>query len=233
MCAGSPCAQTALWYHISDTNPGFGATPKSAWSLDCNSLKNLTIRHSVTYIPNSARAAVLWAWRSQLLWWRLAADLYCCSLVKVRIPDSVTSIGDASLCHCASLLNLSMSNCATCIPVWPFFACTSLQTLMVPNTVTHIGGQRCPKSMAHQRPTSRANGLIDIDLVKCRRRVDIDIPGYWNNLRMNVIRWTNLSGLGRRSLPVIDLCHWQGVQGRNRNLSNQIWTSWWACDIAW
>ena len=56
----------------------------------------------------------------------------------VRIPDSVTSIGDSAFAWCKALTNIEIPNSVTSIGDWAFGGCSSLEEINL-NSVTSIG----------------------------------------------------------------------------------------------
>lgn len=61
-------------------------------------------------------------------------------VVSVQIPDSVTSIGEATFYSCTSLSNVDIPNSVTTIGDAAFSGCTSLSSVNIPNSVTALGG---------------------------------------------------------------------------------------------
>ena len=68
-----------------------------------------------------------------------SAFLFWKSLTEVKIPDSVTSIGDSAFCGCASLTNIEIPNSVTSIGKYTFSHCKSLTNIEIPDSVTSIG----------------------------------------------------------------------------------------------
>ncbi|MBR5688476.1 MAG: leucine-rich repeat domain-containing protein [Prevotella sp.] len=61
------------------------------------------------------------------------------SCKSVKIPESVTHIGDWAFVGCASLQSIDIPNSVTHICNRAFQKCISLQSLNIPNSVTNIG----------------------------------------------------------------------------------------------
>lgn len=68
-----------------------------------------------------------------------SAFYYCCSLLNITIPNSVTSIGNYAFYYCHSLSNIVIPNTVTSIGTGAFGYCYSLSNITIPNTVTSIG----------------------------------------------------------------------------------------------
>jgi len=65
----------------------------------------------------------------------------CDSLVRVKIPDTVTHIGKCAFGFCVSLRYILLSRNLERIGECAFWNCSSLQALFLPQTVTHIGNE--------------------------------------------------------------------------------------------
>jgi hypothetical protein len=64
----------------------------------------------------------------------------CEHLIKVEIPNSVTSIGQSAFYNCRNLKNFTIPNSVTTIGLSAFQSCRSLTSITIPNSVTYIGG---------------------------------------------------------------------------------------------
>ena len=62
-----------------------------------------------------------------------------CKFTSVRIPNSVTSMGDATFCKCNSLTSITIASSVTSIGNHAFWACSGLTSITIPNSVTSIG----------------------------------------------------------------------------------------------
>lgn len=63
----------------------------------------------------------------------------CLNLKSIKIPHSVTLIGDCAFEGCKSLLRVEMPNCLTSIGDWAFSGCKSLTRIEIPDGVISIG----------------------------------------------------------------------------------------------
>ena len=64
----------------------------------------------------------------------------CSSLTSITIPDSVTSIGDRTFNGCSSLTSITIPNSVTSIGDCTFSACSSLMSITLSDSMTSIGG---------------------------------------------------------------------------------------------
>ena len=65
----------------------------------------------------------------------------CSGLTSMTIPNSVTSIGNGAFSGCFGLTELTIPNSVTSIGEGTFSGCTSLTSLTIPNSVTSIGSE--------------------------------------------------------------------------------------------
>ena len=67
------------------------------------------------------------------------AFYYCSGLTSVAIPNSVTSIGHCAFYYCSGLTSVTIGNSVTAIGAYAFRDCTGLTSITIPNSVTSIG----------------------------------------------------------------------------------------------
>ena len=67
------------------------------------------------------------------------AFFLCLSLTDIKIPDSVTEIGDCAFGNCSKLTNVEISDSVTTIGTSAFGFCRSLTSIEIPDGVTEIG----------------------------------------------------------------------------------------------
>ncbi|MBQ9070933.1 MAG: leucine-rich repeat domain-containing protein [Clostridia bacterium] len=63
----------------------------------------------------------------------------CTSLTSVTLGNSVTSIGDGAFAYCTSLTSIIIPDSVTSIGNSAFESCTSLTSIIIPDSVTSIG----------------------------------------------------------------------------------------------
>ena len=64
----------------------------------------------------------------------------CASLIKITLPEQITTIGVWALKGCKNLKKIAIPNAVTEIGVYAFNGCTSLTSVTIGNSVTTIGG---------------------------------------------------------------------------------------------
>ena len=64
----------------------------------------------------------------------------CVSLVKITLPEQITSIGNSAFNGCNNLKNIDIPDSVTSIGDYAFRGCSSLTSVTIPDSVTTIGG---------------------------------------------------------------------------------------------
>ncbi len=64
----------------------------------------------------------------------------CVSLVKITLPEQITTIGTSAFNSCTNLKKITIPDSVTSIEGCAFSGCTSLTSVTIPNSVTSIGG---------------------------------------------------------------------------------------------
>jgi len=67
-----------------------------------------------------------------------SAFKYCLGLNSITIPNSVTIIGRSAFYHCTSLRTISLSSSLTTIKASAFYECANLTSITIPKSVTSI-----------------------------------------------------------------------------------------------
>ena len=86
---------------------------------------DLTIPSEVTYSGISYRVTSI----DGRVFSRTDADFIACKLTSVKIPNSVTSIGDGAFYHCVSITSVEIPNSVTSIGDNAFIGCTGVNTI--------------------------------------------------------------------------------------------------------
>lgn len=79
------------------------------------------------------------------------------NLSEVKIPDSVTKIGNDAFCGCTNLASITIPDSVTEIGSGAFSGCTSLASVTIPDSVTDIGRAAfagCPKLVDIKMPSN-------------------------------------------------------------------------------
>ena len=102
----------------------------------------------------------------------------CIKLVNIKIPASVTSIGDSAFWSCTSLTTIEIPASVTSIGVSAFGHCTNLTNIEIPESVTSIGDHAfadCTSLTTIEIPKS----VTSIDYAtfsRCTNLTNIEIP---------------------------------------------------------
>ena len=79
------------------------------------------------------------------------------NLIKILLPENLTSIGDEAFFECSSLTSITIPNSVTSIGSLAFYNCDALTSITIPNSVTSIGNSafaRCDALTSITIPTS-------------------------------------------------------------------------------
>ncbi len=102
----------------------------------------------------------------------------CIKLVSIKIPASVTSIGDSAFYGCTSLTTIEIPASVTSIGKAAFAECTSLTTIEIPESVTSIGKaafEKCTSLTTIKIPES-VTSIGDYAFQYCTNLTNIEIP---------------------------------------------------------
>ena len=102
----------------------------------------------------------------------------CIKLVNIKIPASVTSIGDSAFWSCTSLTTIEIPASVTSIGKAAFAECTSLTTIEIPESVTSIGKaafEKCTSLTTIKIPES-VTSIGDYAFQYCTNLTNIEIP---------------------------------------------------------
>ncbi len=62
-------------------------------------------------------------------------------ITSIRLPNSITCIGDRAFCDCGKLISIEMSNGIKSIGDEAFRGCSSLRSIVIPNSISNISGR--------------------------------------------------------------------------------------------
>lgn len=103
---------------------------------------------------------------------------YCVSLTSIEIPNSVTSIGDGVFQNCSILTSITIPNSVTSIGNGAFYKCTSLKSINIPNSITSIGAatfKECTALTTINIPDS-VTSIDTVAFYGCTALATINIP---------------------------------------------------------
>ena len=102
----------------------------------------------------------------------------CKSLTSITIPNSVTSIGSSAFYYCSSLKSITIGNNVTSIGRSAFYYCTSLTSITIPNSVTSISEyafSSCTSLSSISIPNS-VTSISEYAFSSCSSLTSITIP---------------------------------------------------------
>ena len=100
----------------------------------------------------------------------------CISLVSIEIPDGVIFVGGETFIECTALKNVNIPEGNTKTP--GFYSCTSLETVILPSTITHIDNWEF-YNCASLKSLILPDGVIEIGMGafrECTKLESINIP---------------------------------------------------------
>ena len=135
----------------------------------------------------------------------------CSSLTSITIPNSVTSIGSSAFSWCKSLTSITIPNSVTSIGISAFYSCDALKSITIPNSVTSIGISAFYACDALKSITI-PNSITSIEssvFYSCTRLTSITIPNSVTSIGEHAFRWceslTSITCLGSTPPEASDL----------------------------
>ena len=87
------------------------------------------------YVPTSLKEVIIT--NAKIIW--NSAFSGCTGIISIKLPNSLTSIGQQAFEGCSSLTSIELSNSVTSIGYEAFEGCSSLTSIEIPNSVINIG----------------------------------------------------------------------------------------------
>ena len=162
---------------------GSGMTSVNAYAFYyCYSLQTITLTNGITSIGNFAfytcRSLAQALLPASLTTWGTYSFGYCYSLTLASIPQGITTVSAVSFYYCFSLSEIHLHNSITRI-YDSAFSYSNLQSIIIPNAVTNIGGNAFQNCLA-LKAVRMSSGLIALDGLAafngCYSLASIEIP---------------------------------------------------------
>src|SRR5665647_1790802 len=113
---------------------------------------------------------------------------FCCSgLTTIKLPNSITSIGDYAFGACSRLTTITLPNSVTSIGFSAFGYCRGLTSITLPNSVTSIGSNAfddCSGLTSITLPNSIAS-IGNFTFSGCRGLTTISLPNSVTSIGSN------------------------------------------------
>lgn len=106
------------------------------------------------------------------------AFAYCDSLVSITIPNGVKSIGNWAFAYCNSLTSITIPNGVTSIGAWMFYSCDSLTSVVIPYGVTSLGKacfSKC-RALSSVAIPSSVTTIETMAFYNCKSLSSISVP---------------------------------------------------------
>ena len=122
-------------------------------------------------------------------------------ILSIKLPSSITSIGQYALSNCENLLKIDIPSSVTEIQTWAFKSCYMLDTLLIPSSVTKIEASAfygCSGLVSVSLPPN-IKGIESGTFQECEKIKSLDIPEGVTYIRNNAFSYTD--SLQSVSLP--------------------------------
>ena len=125
----------------------------------------------------------------------------CSGLTSVKIPNSVTSIGNNAFAGCSGLTSMTIPNNVTSISDYAFHGCSGLTSMTIPNSVTSIG-EYAFSGCSGLTSVSIGNGVTKIPeyaFYNCSKLTSLILPNQLSIIKANA--FNGCSKLETLTLP--------------------------------
>ena len=121
------------------------------------------------------------------------AFYYCCSLVTITIPSSVTSVMESTFSYCCSLVSVTVPSGVTKVGNYGFQTCSALSVISFPSSLTTIGYnnfQNCYALRSIVFPSaSGMTSLASTTFQNCYALTSITIPSSVTSIGNSLFRY--------------------------------------------